>query len=158
MPGYGVTPAYGPTGLLPWSWALERLTTSHEYWMATVSPDGRPHVMPVWAVWLDDGLWFSSANGSRKARNLRHDSRATLTTDDPHQPVIVEGAARPVPDLADIVRFAGVVDEKYETSYGADFYDPARNTVFALAPTWAFALRDEDFTGTPTRWTFPPRQ
>ena len=70
MPGYGTLPAEQGTGLLPWSWAKERLARSHDYWLATVMPSGAPHLMPVWAVWHDDSLWFSSANGSRKARNL----------------------------------------------------------------------------------------
>ena len=28
------------------------------YWLATARPDGRPHVMPILAVWLDGGLYF----------------------------------------------------------------------------------------------------
>jgi nitroimidazol reductase NimA-like FMN-containing flavoprotein (pyridoxamine 5'-phosphate oxidase superfamily) len=71
MPGYGTLPAGEGRGLLPWSWAQERLHRSHDFWLATVSQDGVPHLMPVWAVWLDGQLWFSSANESRKARNLR---------------------------------------------------------------------------------------
>ena len=59
MPGYGLLDATLGTGLLPWSWAVERLTRSHDYWVATVRPDGRPHVMPVWGIWMDDALWFS---------------------------------------------------------------------------------------------------
>ena len=53
MPGYGILGPDGGTGLLPWSWAEERLRDSRNYWLATVRPDGRPHVMPVWAVWDD---------------------------------------------------------------------------------------------------------
>ena len=53
MPGYGVLPADQGSGLLPWAEAERRLTASHDFWCATVRPDGRPHVMPVWGVWLD---------------------------------------------------------------------------------------------------------
>src|SRR5262249_17191311 len=56
MPGYGTLPAGEGGGLLPWSWAEERLARSHDYWLATVTPDGAPHLMPVWAVWLDGRL------------------------------------------------------------------------------------------------------
>ena len=52
MPGYGVLPATEGSGLMPWAEAERRLTASHDYWCATVRPDGRPHVMPVWGVWL----------------------------------------------------------------------------------------------------------
>ncbi|MEU4668583.1 hypothetical protein AB0F91_11525 [Amycolatopsis sp. NPDC023774] len=44
MPGYGIAPA--SAGLLPWHWADERLRTSHDYWLATVTPAGLPHLMP----------------------------------------------------------------------------------------------------------------
>ncbi|HEU4760074.1 MAG TPA: pyridoxamine 5'-phosphate oxidase family protein, partial [Dehalococcoidia bacterium] len=59
MPGYGISE--DDEGLLPWAWAEERLAKSHNYWVATARPDGRPHAMPVWAVWLDDRLYFSTA-------------------------------------------------------------------------------------------------
>ncbi|MDQ1393919.1 MAG: hypothetical protein QOF30_2896, partial [Acidimicrobiaceae bacterium] len=71
MPGYGMLPAHEGTGLLPWTWAEQRLRDSHDYWLASVWPDGRPRVMPVWAVWLDGCLWISSSRQSRKARNLQ---------------------------------------------------------------------------------------
>ena len=78
MPGYGILPS--AEGLLPWAWAQERLRASANYWLATTWPDGRPHVMPVWGVWLDGALWWSSGLRSRKARNLARDPRCTVTT------------------------------------------------------------------------------
>src|ERR1700726_1692100 len=91
MPGYGTLDADQGTGLLPWSWAEERLARSHDYWVATTRPDGRPHLMPVWAVWFEDALGFSSSNGSRKATNLAADTRCTIATDDAAEPVVVDG-------------------------------------------------------------------
>lgn len=70
MPGYGILPADEGTGLLPWSWAQQRLSSSVNYWLASVWPDGRPHVMAVWGVWDGLLLWFSSGGRSRKTRNL----------------------------------------------------------------------------------------
>ena len=52
MPGYGILAAEAGRGLLPWSWAAERLAKARTYWLATTRPDGRPHAMPVWGVWL----------------------------------------------------------------------------------------------------------
>ena len=52
---------------------------------------GAPHVMPVWGVWADGAAWFSSSPESRKARNIAADPRAVITTDNPRQPVVVEG-------------------------------------------------------------------
>ncbi len=57
MPGYGISDANSGKGLLEWSWATERLMKAHNYWLATTRPDGRPHCMPVWGIWLEDGLF-----------------------------------------------------------------------------------------------------
>jgi hypothetical protein len=154
MPGYGIAGPDSGTGLLPWSWAVERLTASHDYWLATVGAEGRPHVMPVWGVWLDGAVWFSSGLRSRKARNLATRPGCTLTTDDAQQPVVVEGAASRVVDGEQLRAFATASDAKYDTDYGVEFYDPAVNGVWRVAPAWAFGLVQDDFSGSPTRWTF----
>ena len=154
MPGYGTLPADEGTGILPWSWAVERLNRSHDFWLATTWPDGRPHVMPVWGVWLDGAVWFSSSLGSRKARNLAADDRCVLTTDNALEPVIVEGRAELVTELSMIRRFTAAVNAKYKTDYGLDFFDPAVNGCWLVRPTWAFALMESDFAGSPTRWRF----
>jgi len=186
MPGYGVAPADEGAGLLPWSWAEDRLIRSHDYWLATVWPDGRPHVMPVWAVWFAVGtvrrasgdeersgvpdarsrrggagevsgtLWFSSSVPSRKARNLRADPRCVMTTDDALEPVVVDGTADVVTDVGDIATFLAASNAKYQTDFGIDFLDPAVNATFRVASDTVFSLSEDDFTGTPTRWHFDP--
>jgi hypothetical protein len=50
--------------------------------------------MPVWGIWHDESVWFSSSVQSRKAGNLRSDSRYVVTTDNPSEPVVVEGWPR----------------------------------------------------------------
>ena len=82
MPGYGIAGPTEGSGLLHWSWAAERLTAARNYWVATVWPDGRPHVMPVWGMWDDSTLWFTSSTGSRKVRNLTADPHCCITTED----------------------------------------------------------------------------
>ena len=154
MPGYGTK---GPTegrGLLPWSWAEERLTTSHDYWVATVRPDGRPHLMPVWAVWDGGALWWSSSLGSSKARNLAVDGRCSIATDNAWEPVVVEGVAERVSEPDALARFIGLENEKYGTDYDVDFLDPAVNATFRVSPSWVFSLTEDDFEGSPTRWSF----
>jgi hypothetical protein len=156
MPGYGTLPATEGSGLLPWSWALERLTRSHDYWLATVTPQGVPHLMPVWGMWHQDALWFSSANGSRKARNIGAEPRCSLSTDNAIEPVIVHGRARRVADAHELSVMLAAENAKYGTSYGPEMVDPAVNSVFVLQPEWAFALDSSDFAGSPTRFTFAP--
>jgi hypothetical protein len=155
MPGYGLLDATQGTGLLPWSWAVERLQRSHDYWVATIRPDGRPHVMPLWGVWLNDALWFSSSRGSRKARNLAVNPHCTITTDNPYEPVIIECTAALIEELAAITRFVAATNQKYETDYSIDFFASTSNACFQVRPTWAFGLTESDFIGSPTRWVFP---
>jgi general stress protein 26 len=155
MPGYGVLPASEGSGLITWAEAERRLTGSHDYWVATVRPDGRPHVMPVWGVWLDGRLWFSSGLRSRKARDLAAEPRCTVTTDDAQNPVVVDGVARQVTDSGGIAAFLDVLNAKYDAGLSPDFLDPQVNGTFAVGPERVIALTHDDFTGSPTRWTFP---
>lgn len=154
MPGYGTLGPTEGTGLLPWSWAVARLAASHDYWVATVWPDGRPHVMPVWGVWLDGALWFSSGGRSRKTSNLSADPRCVVTTDRAREPVVVDGTAERVGALEVIGRFLAASNAKYSTAYGPDFLDPAVNATFRVRPAWVFGLVEDDFDGSPTRWVF----
>ncbi|HET6318763.1 MAG TPA: pyridoxamine 5'-phosphate oxidase family protein [Chloroflexota bacterium] len=154
MPGYGIQT--GERGLLTWAWAEQQLTTSHNFWLVTHWPDGRPHAMPVWAVWHDGALWFSSSKQSRKARNLMADPRCVLTTEDSANPVVVEGEAELLTLQSDLERLLQIENAKYETNYGMEMLNPDENSAFRVRPRWAFALQSDDFTGTPTRWTFEP--
>jgi PPOX class probable F420-dependent enzyme len=154
MPGYGTLPASEGTGLLPWSWAQERLERSRNYWVATVWPDGRPHVMPVWGVWDGATFWFSSSVGSRKVRNLRRDPRCVVTTEDAEEPVVLEGVADIVTEPAALARMLALENGKYSTDFGIEVLDPQVNATVRVMPRWAFALVESDFTGSPTRWRF----
>jgi general stress protein 26 len=156
MPGYGIAAADAGSGLLSWPWAVERLTTARNYWLATVRPDQRPHAVPVWAVWLRDTLFFSGSTPSRKMRNLRENPACVLTTEDAMEPVVVNGTAEFVTDLELIGAFLDGMNAKYDTSYEIDFLDPERNATLRVTMTSVVALRAEDFLGSPTRWTLKP--
>jgi hypothetical protein len=147
MPGYGIIPSR--EGLLPWSWALERLVSSHRYWVATVDEDGAPHLMPVWAVWHDECLWFSSGGRSRKVRNLRANPRCAVQAGD-GDPVIVHGVVEFVtaPDAALV--------EAYRAKYGDAPPDPGANPIACVRPVWVFGLVESEFASSPTRWDFGP--
>ena len=145
MPGYGIA---GPdAGLLPWSWAEERLSAAPRYWVVTVSPGGAPHAMPVWAVWLDEALWFSTGGRSRKARNLRAEPRCVVHTDDP---LVVNGVAEVVTDESEIERMS----EAYAAKYPERPPDPEANPIVRVAPRTVIGIDERDFTTSPTRWRF----
>lgn len=140
------------SGLLPWSWAEERLVASRNYWITTVWPDGRPHTMPVWGMWQERRFWFSSSLGSRKTRNLRADPRCVVATEDTANPVIVEGTAQLLTDLDKLAAVLALQNAKYGTNYGMEMFDPTLNATFRVLPHSAFGLRTDDFSGSPTRW------
>ncbi len=50
MPGYGILDEKSGKGLLPWSWAVERLENAKRYWLATTRPDMEPYNDPVTVV------------------------------------------------------------------------------------------------------------
>ncbi len=155
MPGYGILPADQGSGLLPWAEAERRLTASHDYWVATVRPDGRPHVMPVWAVWENGRLWFSTGRRSRKARDLEAEPRCTVATDDARNPVVVDGLAVRVTGPGEIASFVAAMNRKYEAGMTTDFQDPEVNGTYVVTPERVIAISGDDFTGSPTRWRFP---
>ena len=97
--GYGVPET--EEGLLPWSWATARLEAALNYWFATTRPDGRPHAMPAWAVWLDDSLYFEGSPATRRARNLAENPQVSVHLESGDEVVILEGRAgtRPRPSV-----------------------------------------------------------
>src|SRR5579875_1214478 len=141
MPGYGIAGPDEGSGLLEWSWAAERLTLSRNYWVASAWPDGRPHVMPVWGMWDDSTLWFSSSVASRKTKNLLADPRCVVTTEEASDPGVID-----------------LMNAKYATHIEVSFLDPAVNATFGVRPLRVFGMRDADFTGSPTRWIFDDDQ
>ena len=152
MPDYGILEAAGGTGLLPWSWARERLEYSQHYWVASTWPDGRPHVAPVWGIFTDRALVFSCARASRKARNLLTDPRCVVATEDPLEPVVLDGRATALDDRAAIGDFAAAINAKHEVEYPVDFYTSPTNICFRVDGETAIGLVEADFTGSPTRW------
>jgi hypothetical protein len=151
MPGYDITDAGGGARLLPWRWAAERLIKSRNYWIGTISRDGRPHSMPVWGVWLDGMLYFSTGRQSRKARNLAADPRCSATTEFAGEAVIVEGSAEIVTDAGLLSRFKEAYDPKYDWDM-----DVSTGPIYAVTPRVAFGFIESaaEFQGSATRWRF----
>src|SRR5579863_9093857 len=128
-PGYGFPK--GQKGLLPWSWAEQRLKKSHNYWITTVKPEvssrvtGRvsphgvsphnvsPHTMVVWGLWQDGRFLFSTGSKSRKTRNLAQNANCVVCTEHANEAVIVEGTAE-IADLPVRRKFLPAYERKYK--------------------------------------------
>jgi general stress protein 26 len=151
MPGYGIQDENAGRGLLPWSYAVERLTGARSYWIASSRPGGRPHAMPVWGVWIDDSFLFSSGSESRKARNLAVNSYCVVCVEPADEAIVLEGVAELVEDAMLKQRFAETYSAKYNWEMEG-FDEP----VYRVRPTVAFAFTTApgQFTSSATRWTF----
>ena len=100
----------------PWTETQRSLADAEIFWITTVRADGRPHVTPLVAVWLDDAIYFTTGAAEQKAINLQVNPHVVLTTGcnawDSGLDVVVEGSAVPVTDDARLAQLAcGVVDE-----------------------------------------------
>jgi nitroimidazol reductase NimA-like FMN-containing flavoprotein (pyridoxamine 5'-phosphate oxidase superfamily) len=52
----------------PWAQARDILERAEVFWLSTVRPDGRPHVTPLVAVWLEGSLYFCTGHDELKAK------------------------------------------------------------------------------------------
>jgi len=155
MPGYGIVDANSGKGLLPWDWAVERLTRSRNYWVSTTWPDGRPHCVPVWGVWLDDAFYFSSGERSRKARNLAANPRIVICPENGDEAISLEGVVEAVSDDATIARFVQAYNPKYDWHATVEEMKKM-GILYAVRPRKVLAFNDApgEFQTTATRWEF----
>ena len=93
--------------------------------MATVGPDGQPHLVAMWYAVVDGQIWFETKAKSQKAVNLRRDGRITVLIESGHtydqlRGVSFEGTAEVVDD-ADALWQVGVsVWERYNGPYSEE--------------------------------------
>ncbi|MFB3902073.1 MAG: pyridoxamine 5'-phosphate oxidase family protein [Acidobacteriota bacterium] len=73
--------------------AVKRLREAPILWIATVRPDGRPHLVPVWFVFADARVYCCIEPGSVKGRNLTANPQASLALEEGKHPIICEGRA-----------------------------------------------------------------
>jgi general stress protein 26 len=155
-----------------WADALRVLESAELFWITTVRADGRPHVSPLVAVWLDDAVHFSTGAQEQKAINVRTNPHVILTTgcnDWQHGlDVVVEGEAVRTTDDATLQRLADAYREKWDRQWQYEVHDGAFRSgsearggaagagreaiVFSVAPTKVLAFGKSPFTQTRHRF------
>lgn len=152
-PGYGFPKS--TKGLLPWTWAEQRLKKSHNYWITTVKPDGSPHTMVVWGLWQDGAFLFSTGSKSRKARNLAKNPNCIVATENAAEAIIVEGISETA-GLDARKKFLAPYERKYKFDMSSmkDDILSMKEPVFAVRPKLAFGLWEKHFQAKSTRWKF----
>jgi hypothetical protein len=167
LDGYGSPP-------IPWERVLEGLNEGfpqepgsggpgrYTCWLTTVRPDGRPHVMPLGALWLEGAFHFTTGPDTRKGRNLAHDPHCVITVALQEFDLVVEGRAERVTgDRLDRVAkaYAGqgweasVRDDALYAEYSAPSAGPPPWYVYEVVADKVFALGTSAPFGA-TRWSF----
>lgn len=137
----------------------------HTCWLATLNPDGTPHVTAVGALWADGAFWFETGPRTRKARNVARDPRCTLSVALDTIDLSVDGHAEHVTDPATVAEMAALwaaegwpcrVDTS-GTTLTAEFSAPSAGPppwhVYRIVPRVATALSTVE-PGGATRWHF----
>lgn len=150
---------------MPWEEAAKHLEGAQLFWLSTVRPEGRPHVTPLLAVWLDGAMYFCTGAEERKAKNIASNPHCILTTgnnsmNEEGLDLVVEGDAVRISDEAKLQRVADLYEQKYGSDWHFDVNDGAFNgqegnvaLVFEVAPITAFGFgKGETFSQ--TRWRF----
>jgi len=101
------------TATTPWAEAREQLEGAGKYWLTTVKPNVQPHDMPLYGIWAEGAMYFTSGMAVRKTRNLAHNPHCVLTTSGKSLDLILEGEAAKVRDEAKLKRVAELYSSKY---------------------------------------------
>jgi len=147
----------------PWSQTCGVLEAAELFWITTVRADGRPHVTPLVAVWLDDALYFTTGETEQKAVNLRANPHVVMTTGcgtwTEGLDVVVEGDAAPVTDDTLLTRLAEAWSAKWDGRWrfqvrDGRFYQPPGGDalVYSVAPAKVLAFGKGRFTHTSHRF------
>jgi general stress protein 26 len=149
-------------GATPWVQAREVLETAQLSWITTVRTDGRPHVTPLVAVWLDDTLYFTTGATEQKGHNLDANPHVVVTTGcnrwDEGTDVVVEGDAERVTDTDTLEQLAAAWRGKWDGSWqfevgdGVFRHDVGQALVFAVRPTKVLAFGKRPFSHTRYRF------
>jgi hypothetical protein len=144
---------------LPWSWVVDRLQETDDYWLVTTGPAG-PTPRPVWGLWIEERLVLSVGSSSHW-RNLRASTDVSVHLGDAHDVVVVEGDARQETEPRELARIVEPYNQKYDWNWepGQPF-----GPILAVEPRVVLAWRaaptedaqDEPFPLAAGKWTFHP--
>jgi hypothetical protein len=144
-----------PASSLTWDWVAEQLTEAKHYWLASVRPNGRPHVVPRWGAFIDNKLYYDGSPETRHARNLLGNPNVSLHLESGEKAIILEGMSKPAdkPDPEFAKRLAKAISDKY----AALGYSPEPNQwddggLYIFTPRQCIAW--SKFTDDPTKFVF----
>lgn len=114
-----------PVSFVTWEWVAAQLAESKNYWLCSTRPNGHPHVVPRWGVFVDGKFYYDGSPATRHAQNIAQNPNVSLHLESGDQAIILEGTAAPAgkPDPALAVQLA----EEYRAKYALHGYSPEPN-------------------------------
>jgi uncharacterized pyridoxamine 5'-phosphate oxidase family protein len=146
---------------VPWADVDAILAKSEMFWLSTVRADGRPHVTPLPAIWLDRMLHICTGDKEQKYVNLLRNPNVVLTTgtNQLHSgtDVVLEGVAERVSDHDRLVRLAALWKSELDWDFavGEDAFDDGaghHGIVFAVRPSKVLSFRKSPYVQTRYRF------
>jgi nitroimidazol reductase NimA-like FMN-containing flavoprotein (pyridoxamine 5'-phosphate oxidase superfamily) len=133
----------------------------HTHWIATVRPDGTPHVMPAGIAYHERHFYLVSGPGTRKSKNIAQNPRCVVALAAKGFDIVVEGEAAKVTDDAKLKRVAEVYaangwaptveNGAFVHEYSAPSAGPPPWDLYEITPKTVFGLSTGE-PGGATRW------
>ena len=151
---YGQTPET-LAELLDWEEVAERIAGAHNYWLATLRQDGRPHLRPVDGVFVENALCFGGSPATRWVQHLQHRPVVSASLPDDDHAVILEGRVELVEDPADPLAITQGSESraKYPQYFSGDEAN-SFHPFWCLRPARVYAWSLTDFPARATRFDF----
>src|SRR6266498_2436081 len=144
-----------PISFVDWDWVAAQLTESKHYWLCSVYPNGKPHVVPRWCVFLDGKVYYDGSPETRHSRNIQLNPDISVHLESGAQPIILYGTStasgKPSSELGK------KLSQEYKKKYKELGYAPKPNSwdgggLYVFTPreclTWS------KFTEDPTKFIF----
>lgn len=151
-------------GMLSWDYVNEQLSNALNYWIATTSQDGRPHVRPVWAAWVDNTLYFDGSPETGWGRNIIRDPHISVQVEVGEDAIMVEGIVGDLPKVSEelaeklLQSFRPRYIAKYNYDHTGESEGWKERGMFIMKPTKVLAWNVVHFSTSPTRWRFNPEE
>ena len=144
-----------PASYMTWNWVAEQLTESKNYWLCSVRPNLRPHVIPRWGVFMDNMFYYDGSPETRHARNLVGNSQVSLHLESGDKAIILEGTSQPSDKPTS--EMASRLAEEYRRKYTEYGYSPEptqwdEGGLYVFIPRQCIAW--SNFTENPTKFVF----
>jgi general stress protein 26 len=135
--------------LVSWDFVSEQMSQSRHYWISTVFPDGRPHVVPVWGIWFENRLHFEGSLQTAWGKNLLNNPQIAVHLPSADKVVMIEGTAHMIQDDEIDDEMWNLLDSTFRTKYQVEKGSP----YIYVKPQRVLAWDGEELT-TMTRWLF----